>query len=336
MSELLEVLGHLQDTDAAIARLERVAVEQPDVLSLTSALRSLKKRQENLEAQFAHLASNQFLDICRYRLFDDSEGRPTLRAFTSTLGDFQSLFTMVYDALKNGPKKQSQVSAEIAAKTTFGFGYTFAGSLGVVLTLPNQRLLLADSDIDEAIHIVFKMARAKTTEEVAYFAHTLGVAPVRKIYQWALDHVQAGLGVDIQWKREEAVRAELFIQPPELEVLERTIAATSDITEETFFVRGRLLGADVKSRTFHLEFEDGSDIRGKMSEEVASQEEIALKHHYAAKIHKRVKIHYAMEKEDVSYTLLDLAPLKSDLLIDSGSEADSRPPRQAISSEDGE
>jgi hypothetical protein len=70
----------------------------------------------------------------------------------------------------------------------------------------------------------------------------------------------------------------------------------------------------VKSRTFHLEFEDGSDIRGKMSEEVASQEEIALKHHYTAKIYKQVKIHYAMEKEDVDYTLLALSPYQANAL----------------------
>ena len=307
MDSLLELLEKLRETEGAIARLEKAILEYPDSPTLISSLKSLRKRQQHLEAIFADISHRQSLDVCTYRLFTEQDSRPTLKSLSSTLLSFQELYTLVYDALKHGPKVKSQVSAEVAANTAFGFAYTISGSIGVVLTMPNERLLIGETMLEEAIIMLFDMVKASTSTQIANFAQKVGVAPIRKMYTWAWNQVQAGLGSEIQWRRKQEVRASLFIQPPELEALERAIAATSEEVEDTFEFTGRLIGADIKAHTFHIEYE-GADIRGKMSENIGLEASVELPRLYKAKITKRTKIHYALEKEDVNYFLISLYP----------------------------
>src|SRR3954467_3451074 len=114
--------SEIQDTQAAIRRLEKAAAKHPEVPSVAASLRSLQKRQQNLEAVFSNLADEQWFDVCSYRFLPEKEGPVTLPSLTSTLGDFQALFTLVYDTLKNGPKQRGRPSIEATVTTTFGFG----------------------------------------------------------------------------------------------------------------------------------------------------------------------------------------------------------------------
>ncbi len=194
MSVLLEITEKLQDTQAAIHKLEEAISRQPPTPSVIATLSTLEKRQRDLEAQFSELTADQHFDVCSYRLFPDhkEEDRPTLRAFTKTLLDFQTLVTQVYYAKKTGrPRETTHVTAEAASETAFGFGYTFTGSLGVVLTLPNERLLFGETDIDRAIKTVFELVKAESPQQIASHAKELGAAPIRTLYNWVSDQVRS-------------------------------------------------------------------------------------------------------------------------------------------------
>jgi hypothetical protein len=306
MDDLLETIEKLQDTQAAIRRAERAAAEYPDLPSVALSLRSLQERHQALESAFSSLADEQWFDICSYKVLPEKDGRVTLPSLTSSLGDFQALFTLVYDTIKNGPKQRGRASPEATAATTFAFGYSFTGSVGFVLTLPNERLLVDETDLDRAMHTVFEMARAESSDQIAVFAKELGAAPIRTMYKWATDHVRSGLSVDIDWRREEQVKSKLFIQVPELENLQHAIAATSDEVEETLTVTGLLVGAHVHTHSFHMELEDGSEIRGKMAEGIGSEYTVELPRRYTAHILKTTQINYATEEDIVTYYLLSL------------------------------
>lgn len=306
MSELLDTVEKLQDTQEAIRHAERTIAEYPDLPSATLSLRSLQERQQTLETAFARLADEHWIDICSYRVLPEKDGSVTLPSLTNTLGDFQALFTLVYDALRNGPKQRGRASVEAATATTFGFGYSFTGSVGFVLTLSNERLLVDETDLDRAMRTVFEMAEAESPEQIAVFAHELGAAPIRSMYKWATDHVRSGLNVDIDWRREEQTRADLAIQVPQLENLQQAIAATSDEVEEILTITGLLVGAHVHSHSFELELEDGNEIRGKMAEGLGTEHTLELPRRYTAEIRKTTQINYATEEDIVSYYLLSL------------------------------
>lgn len=307
MSRLLDTVDKLQKTEAAIRRLEEAVAEHPELPSLAVNLRSLERRRRDLEMTFGRLTHEDFLDVCSYRIFSEAEDtRVTIPSLASALGDFQLLFTVVYDALKNGARQRIRRNPEIAAATTFEFGYSFTGSVGFVFTLPNDRLLTGGTDLDRAIDTIFELAKARDTDQIRSFARTLGVAPIRLMYKWATDHVDAGLGVDIDWRREYNVRSNLLVQVPELEVLQHAISQTSEEKREVFTTEGRLVGADVQGHRFRLKIEDGSEIRGQMSQSISAEQTVELPKRYTAQIEKTTIISYSTDEENVSYYLLSL------------------------------
>jgi len=308
MAELLEIITQIEDTEAAIARTEQAFATYPNESGLRFALASLQKRQEALSADFNRLAAARGLDVCSYRLFNKSSSRPTLRAFANALHDFQELFTSVYDALAKGPKQRSRPGVESVAQTAFGFGYSFTGSLGVVLTLPNEQLLIP-TPLDDTIQTIFALARAEHPPDVEKFAKTLGPAPIRMAYLWAQHHVEAGIGAEIEWRRADQVRATALFQSPELARLQQAIEATSELTETTFTWVGVLLGGDVKTGQFHMSFEGDNEIRGRMAKDLAPEERLTLRERYRTTIRKTTLITLATGKIDETYELIGIEPL---------------------------
>ena len=179
MSVLLDLRDRLQETHVAIARVEAAVVQHPDDETLALTIESLRQRHRELDIAFSEAANIEHVDICSYRLIADESDRFSVSAMTTTLSAFQSLVTVVYDALKTGAKVRARPSAEIVEQSTFDFEYAYPGSLGFVLTMPNERLLIGESDLDQAISWIFKMMKAESTEEVARFARQVGVASIR-------------------------------------------------------------------------------------------------------------------------------------------------------------
>ncbi len=308
MSNVLEIQEKLQDTNAAIAQLERAMAVEPESLALSAVGKSLAKRQRTLESEFLAVVDSLGVDVCSYRLFGE-HARPTITALSNALGDFQTLVSVVFDAIKTSlPKMRARVSAESAMETAFRFGYAFPGSLGIVLTLPNERLLFGESKLDESIFTIFDMAKASDSSQILKFAKRLGPAPIRAMYKWARDQAQSGLGVEIEWRRDRDVRAKLLVQRPEFEHLQRLIDETSQETREEITVTGQLVGADVERRSFHMRLESDTEIRGFFTDAIGLSHTVELPKLYRANITKTVTIRYSTEEEDIHYHLLRLEP----------------------------
>ncbi len=307
MSKLLETIEKLHETQAAIARLEQAAADYPNLPSVAVNLRSLEQRQKDLESLFEELAHEDYLDVLRYRIFSESDdGRISLPALTNTLGDFQKLFTNVYGAIKGGAKQRSRVGAEIAAATTFEYGYSFAGSVGFVLALQNERLVTEETDLDRTMDVIFRMAKAQDSDDVREFARELGVAPIRAMYKWVSDHVESRLGADLDWRREHNSRVQLFAQVPELEIVQSAINQTSEETVEEFAALGQLMGADATSQTFHMQLTDGPEVKGRLAFNVSENPPLVLKRYYQGSFRRMTTISYATEEEKTVYTLLSV------------------------------
>ncbi|MBI3621705.1 MAG: hypothetical protein HY208_05900 [Nitrospirae bacterium] len=307
MDTLLDIIEKLQSTEEALFRLENVTQRDPLDKTLLLELKSLKKRQQHLEGIFSELAHKSYLDVCTYRLFDDNGRRPKIASLTRALTDFQSLFTSVFNAVKRGPKTRDRISAEIAEQSAFAFGYTFVGSVGFALTIPNDRLMFGETELDKTMSVIFSLAKAENSESIVSIAQEIGIAPIRSLHQWAQDHVESALNAEIKWRRHEEVRAKLIIQIPELEHLQQTIDRTSEEEITIITVSGRLVGADVKNRTFHMTFEGAEDIRGYMDQAFPAQELLNLPKYYTASIRKITKTYYSTGQVETQHYLVSLS-----------------------------
>ncbi|MFC1966567.1 hypothetical protein ACFLWI_06480 [Chloroflexota bacterium] len=311
MTKLAEIQEGLLETNAAIGELDKAIANDPKSLSLAATMQSLEKRYQKLEVDFLAEVEGLGVDVCAYRVFGDEE-QPSIKALSSVLGDFQNLVSTVYDAIKTAmPKVRARISAEIAAETEFRFGYTFPGSVGVVLTISNQRLLIGESYLDESLHVISEMAKVHDSPGVLEYAKRLGPASIRALYRWAYDHAESGLGVDIEWRRQQLIRTRLFAQQPELQKLYQTIGVTSDENISELTVHADLVGVDVARRSFHLKLDTGEDLRGSLAKDldISEKQTIELPKRYMVRIRKTEKMHYSTEEEDISYNLLNVERL---------------------------
>ena len=268
---------------------------------------SLVNRQRDLEEAFAEAAHEEFLDLCVYRLIADSHDSFSISAFTGALGSFQSLLTTVYDSLKTGPKVQARFSAEIVQESTLSVGYTYPGSLGLVLTMPNERLMIVESLLDQAVGIVFAMAKASSAADVAAYAQQAGVASVRKLYAWSQSHSEHAMSADIRWQRRGEDRASLLVQHQELEQLERTIEEAVEEKHEPVVVTGELTGLDVSvGGRFRLKFPDADDIVGHLADSFDRTRPYTIHDMFEVRMTKHSKVFYSTEREEQTWELSEL------------------------------
>ncbi|MCG3773878.1 MAG: hypothetical protein JW395_0694 [Nitrospira sp.] len=309
MTYITDLQHGLDDTQATVAQLERALVEHGASPSLAAMIRSLEKRSQTLQAEFARASHALGIDVCHYRLFGESAHPPVL-ALAKSLETFQTLFSVVYEALETAtPKLRARIGPDVQAKTTFQFGYSYPGSLGIALTIENERRLLGDSTVDAAIQTIFDMAKATTSEEIASHVEQVGVASVRHMYQWAFENARSGLGVEIEWRRENETRTSLLTQQPEFERLYQTIDLASEEQTEDVTLEGMLEGADVRTRTFRLRLTDGSEVRGKLQDAIGINSTVELPKPYRVSVRRTSKTLYSTEQEAVTYQLLSLTPL---------------------------
>jgi hypothetical protein len=306
MSALVEIREKLQDTEAAVARAERSLAKNPNSTSAAIAIKSVLKRKEQLVEEFSEIAKENVLDVCSYRIFSENQDTIKVVSFANALHNFQAMFTTVVDAIKNGPKERARPDAAMVAQTAFDFGYCFSGSAGIVMTMPDELVLLGESDFEKSITAIFEMARARTSDQIAAHAKRLGVASIRKLYRWTNDLLLAGAGADIKWKKGKENEYQLFIQTPQLEGLRDAISQTSEEIETIVEMSGELVGLDVDTKRFHMKVEGPDDIKGGVSPIIGTRKTLEVPKHYTAEVQVKRKIYYATDKEDVAYFLLNL------------------------------
>jgi hypothetical protein len=290
------------DTSAAIAKLGEAVAADPQSPSLRALAESLTKRQQSLESEFLSIAAEQGLDVCSYRLLEEIH-RPTITDLTIMLGDFQSLFSITYDAIKYGPKRTKRLGPESARETALTFAYAYPGSTGFVFTLPRDIVLFGETRLDKTVKVIGEMAVASTSENVLEFSRRLGPSPVRAMHKWATGHAQSGFAADIQWRQEKETRARIFVQKPEFVKLQSVIGATSEESEDIVQLVGELVGADVTRRSFHIRLHDGQDIRGSFTDAISPKHTVELPKRYKAVVLKRTRILFSTEEEEINYHL---------------------------------
>lgn len=303
MSRLAALQRDLQEASAAIAHAERTLAAHPNVPSVLATLRTIQNRRASLEEQFFAAADELGMDACGYRI--EMEGSTaSISGLTAVLSTFQKIFTTVYDALERGAKRKSSKNTDKAiADTMLGFAYTFPGSVGIMMTLPNDRHLFG-AKLDEAMEKTFQLIRAEKQEELQTLTEEVGLPAMRLVHQWAEENVKAGFGADIVWQRDDVVKREVRVQLPQLSV--KAAVLKSMRAEETINVVGELLDVKFSDHTFSMQLSD-RQIHGTFDKAISARQPAQLPKTYQAtlKILQKVVAEDSGE-EQIDYFLLRL------------------------------
>ena len=308
MSQLRAILDRMNDLEATISRVEKGSRGEP-ALATRLSLQSLEKRRELLREELSGVTRKEFVDICDYRIIPENQNSYAISAVTAALHDFQELVTLIFDALTTKPKQRTSISQDIVQKTQFSFGFAYSGSLGVVLTIQNDRLMLAETDLDRAVSAVFSLLKLGSADAVKEASRTYGIPTIRKLHHWTKTHSQYGMSADIKWIRDAEVRDEVLAQPVEMEEIRRIIEEKSETTSEPTTLEGELLAWNVQSRTFVLAFPEARPISGHWADDFEGATPRKVPGRYLAELTKQTTIKYAEEKDQVAWVLNKLTEL---------------------------
>lgn len=307
MSMVLELQRKLQDTLATIVELERRIVKAPNSRGLHLSLESVVKRRKELEAEFNELADQKSLDVCAYRLFRETDEQLSLGGYSGALSAFQHSFSALYEAVRHGrPRRRARLSQEAVESTRFEFGYAYSGSIGVVLTLYRERMLIDMGPLTDTIGTFFSLAKAPTKEDIREIGHRLGPAPLRSMFKWADVHATEGIGADIKWLH-GGEELNLLLQRYEMQRLRDEINATSEEKRQKVTYTGTLTGASIETKRFDFRPDNADTIKGYFTDAISDKHEVRIPNaRYKAVVERTTTINYSSEEEKIVWRLLSL------------------------------
>lgn len=304
MSALAEILDRIESTNERIIRLEEAAKFPNAPASVRVSIRAMEKLRASLERDFEQLAGQEETEICRYRLVP-AQGHRSIGAIAKAWIQYQALFSSVFDAIKNGPRRRS--SKRGMAESQLDFGYTFSGSIGVVLTLPTQKVDFEMARIvQRTAEAIAEMAKAETTEQLAHFVDRFGVPPVAKLGTWVDAHVAFGAGAGVDWKLWNGDAPGLLVQAKEFTRLKSAMDKITEPSEVTEPVTGELTMADMDKRRFRMKLDSGERISGAFTDAINEQQRAQLPQRYEALVRTTKQLKPAIEKLEQSRFLVQL------------------------------
>lgn len=309
MSRLADLIEGISEADALAAELRLAAENDPADTTLPINIEAVSRRRNDLERQLAKVLTQVQMDLVRYRVeqFDGSEA-PAI-AVAQSIVLFQTLLTAVFDAVRSGPKRLYQPSAENVRLSTLHFATAPAGSEAIHFIIANDRLLAMESDLDVAFDLMFELFGARARTLIRDVAARAGVAAVAAAHAWAGNAVHHGLTTTVGWRKRNNERRSLMLGHSEALLFRTSIEAVVDEASQPLALECEILTLDEDARSFRILLADKSLVAGQISDSFAFGGRWTLRHWYIADLLRATRIHYATGDEVVRWSLRGLTPL---------------------------
>lgn len=305
MSDYASAAERARRAFAALSRIEDAISRAPHERSLLINHASKLKYARQMQEQLERVAAVRHVELCNYRIMPMMNGRYLLPAVSKSLLNYQYVFSQVHDALTNGPKSKAQIGREAWQASQMELGYTYSGSLGVVLMAPSERSFF-DGNLDQSIDAVYQVLAIDDEHDVRDVAKVLGEAVIKRVHDWTQANVEGGFDLDIRWSRSDGRQLGRVVEREEMAKIVGLIARTSDekISDGTF--DGLLVGVDLKAGSFHFVVPGGEDLRGGLSGQFDHGGSVEVGLRYRATVRTYSKVTYSTGREERRLELLNL------------------------------
>lgn len=306
MSEIASAVERTRKAFASVSQLEEAVARDPQDRSLQLNLTAMRKMAAQSEEQLLKFSECRHIEVCNYRLIPEATDSYALPHVSQSWLEYQNLFSQIYDAKRNGKtRSKAQINPEAFQESVLEFGYSYSGSLGVVLFRPGSRDLISGK-FDESIDALYQCLDIRDQDDVRTVAQALGNAVVRRIADWSKANLQGGFAADVRWTRSDGRQLGEVIERSRMDDIVGIIAATSDVETTEVSAAGVLIGGDIQSGAFHFVVPGGADYRGRVADEFSADTQMTLGKSYRAVIREMRTTVYATEKVQVTRELLSL------------------------------
>jgi len=311
MSDIQALFERLNGIEATIAEATR-SVDAPLSDGARAMIASLERRRDELREMAEAYAEDRLVDVCDYRILPSNLNFYPVKAVAESLSGWQDAVTSFFAAIRDKkPRARAVYSPEIVAASTLNFGYSYPGSLGLVMYIQNDQLF-NETDLDLAVSGIMRLVDTETVADVRDIAETFGKAAVQSFYSWSKTHTDADLSADIKWQRGKEVKFERCVQPAGLERVQGIIkvADSKDVKIEQY--DGVLVALNITGQgSFKMSFADPSlrDISGKFGEEFDSKIPHEVPARYAATLRRTLYTSLWSTDEHSDWELVSLDPM---------------------------
>jgi hypothetical protein len=306
MSEYGFYLERARKASAMLASMEIAASRRPGDLALRLNVMSAQRLLARTERELVTVALREQIDLCRYRLIATGNGKFSVRGVSRSLGAFQEVFSFVYDAIADSPKQIARLPRARHDETSLEFGYTFDGSLGVVMIATRSLSLFGSSEFGAALDEINGVFDTTIEEDLREKVKKLGRASIQKIYEWSNINFAERFGVDLRWLTPSTIHKGRYLEWKEFERITSLIGRTSDTETKTISAVGTLVGFSSAFGTFHFVEPEGESFRGQVVQTFPTTREWTVNRTYIAKIEIRKITRLATGEEVVRNYLRDL------------------------------
>jgi hypothetical protein len=267
--DFVDALSRAREHNAIVQRMELAMRAEPSNERLALGIGSARRRAQRSEEDLERFASASQIDIIRYRLEQASDVY-AIESVADSVRAFQKSFTGVADFLENGPKEKARYSHEIEDRTRLNFGYSFAGSLGIVMAVENSRDLFGEGELDGIVDVFDQFLSIDDEDEAIVASRTMGGGLTTQLCNWINVNAKWGNAVDFVVKQPSGIQRGQFVPKNRFIDLSDIFASATDVEPHTISVSGILVGLDIKLRKFHFVEPDGEAYKGDLSETFAS------------------------------------------------------------------
>ncbi len=303
MSDYAYIAKRARMLFARVARLEAELARNPNDWAVLRNLKSVKKIAVQAQLQLESLSAQNQVEVCDYRFVPKTIQCYSLAGVAKCLLEYQNLFSQLYDSKKNGKKNKAALSESVQIESALEFGFSYSGSLGVVLLANGERSFF-EGRLDSTIESFYQILNISSLDDVRDISASLGRAVVKRIHDWSKANVDAGFSADIRWKQSDGRIREHFIDRSQLEIILKYIGSASEKKVETRELVGMLVGADMHSRTFHIA--DQESHKGSISKTAIIPNHPMLGKNYRAEIEVTEEYFYATDTTISSISLHSL------------------------------
>lgn len=309
MSALLEIQSRLFDNDAEAKRLQLQLAQNPDDFGIAISLQSVEKFGNELRQAFAEEAEKIEESVLDYRLCVNE--RVGISQINDIIDSFQSLFSLVYDSIvSKKPKSNSKITKKAKEETSFGFGYTYSGSIGIALTLKTPKDNLFGSDIDFAMQETLKMLNSENSESIKNLILHYGLGTFKALKTWVNSHIKNNIEAEIKWDESPNNCISKRIELSRLKRIKTFLEPTDpQIIEEPITIRGVLQGFNYAASNFNIKINEDEEIEeltGTVYQGLAHEQTTGKE--YIFKLVKKIQFNNTGEK--TSYILTEIHPIE--------------------------
>ena len=306
MSHYAFSLNRAREAAGLVSRLEERLAHNPRDISLRMTLSSAVRMAERMERELYEIAATEQVDLCRYRLVRHAGGDNfALQSVSRSLEAFQDTVSYVYEAITGKPRKRAGLTRDARRETAMQFGYSYAGSLGVVLLAPSQKGLFS-TKFDDVVKTINQVFEIQNNDELRDAAKVMGPAAINKIYEWAAVNEEAGYDLDLRWTNSNSIEAGRYVDARQFGKLASLISLTSESEKKPIRTNGVLVGFDSVFKTFHLVEPDGESYRGSLADDFPMHQDWVVNRTYGASIVEENTTKFSTGEESKKYRLSSL------------------------------